>query len=34
MKASGFKTYGPLKALSEQETKSGFPENHSLFARG
>jgi 2'-hydroxyisoflavone reductase len=25
MKASGFKTYGPLKALSEQETEKWFP---------
>ena len=25
MKASGFKTYGPLKALSEQEAEKSFP---------
>jgi 2'-hydroxyisoflavone reductase len=25
MKASGYKTYGPLKALSEQETEKSFP---------
>jgi 2'-hydroxyisoflavone reductase len=25
MRASGFKTYGPLKALSEQETEKWFP---------
>jgi len=25
MRASGFKTYGPLKALSEQETQKWFP---------
>ncbi len=26
MKASGYKTYGPLKALSEAEARNGFPE--------
>jgi 2'-hydroxyisoflavone reductase len=32
MKASGFKTYGPLKALSEQETEKWFP-GKSLIIR-
>src|SRR6059058_1270174 len=32
MKASGYKTYGPLKALSEQETQKWFP-NKSLIIR-
>jgi 2'-hydroxyisoflavone reductase len=32
MKASGFKTYGPLKALSEQETQKWFP-GKSLIIR-
>ena len=32
MKASGYKTYGPLKALSEQETEKWFP-GKSLIIR-
>ena len=32
MKATGYKTYGPLKALSEQETQKWFP-NKSLIIR-
>src|SRR6476661_5385560 len=32
MRASGFKTYGPLKALSEQETQKWFP-GKSLIIR-
>ena len=32
MKASGYKTYGPLKALSEQETQKWFP-GKSLIIR-
>ena len=32
MRASGFKTYGPLKALSEQETEKWFP-GKSLIIR-
>src|ERR1700745_1538343 len=32
MKASGFQTYGPLKALSEQETEKWFP-GKSLIIR-
>jgi 2'-hydroxyisoflavone reductase len=32
MRASGFKTYGPLKALSEQETENWFP-GKSLIIR-
>src|SRR5437868_11738348 len=32
MRASGFKTYGPLKALSEQETQKWFP-GESLIIR-
>src|SRR6478672_1291591 len=31
MKASGFKTYGPLKALSEQEAEKWFPEKSLII---
>jgi 2'-hydroxyisoflavone reductase len=34
MKASGFKTYGPLKALSEQETQKWFPEKSLIIRPG
>src|SRR5438270_4648946 len=34
MKASGYKTYGPLKALSEQETQQWFPEKALIIRAG
>jgi 2'-hydroxyisoflavone reductase len=34
MRASGFKTYGPLKALSEQETEKWFPGKASIIRPG
>src|SRR5438105_11630272 len=34
MKASGYKTYGPLKALSEQETQKWFPEKSLIIRPG
>jgi len=34
MKASGFKTYGPLKALSEQEAEKWFPEKSLIIRPG
>jgi 2'-hydroxyisoflavone reductase len=34
MKASGYKTYGPLKALSEQETEKWFPEKSLIIRPG
>ena len=34
MRASGFKTYGPLKALSEQETEKWFPGKSLLIRPG
>jgi 2'-hydroxyisoflavone reductase len=34
MKASGYKTYGPLKALSEQETQKWFPEKFLIIRPG
>src|SRR5438132_2658380 len=34
MKASGYKTYGPLKALSEQETQKWFPEKSLVIRPG
>jgi 2'-hydroxyisoflavone reductase len=34
MKASGFKTYGPLKALSEQEAEKWFPEKTLVIRPG
>ena len=34
MKASGYKTYGPLKALSEQETEKWFPANRLIIRPG
>src|SRR5438874_7724721 len=34
MKASGYKTYGPLKALSEQETQKWFPDKSLIIRPG
>src|SRR5437899_12264003 len=34
MKASGYKTYGPLKALSEQETQKWFPDKSVIILPG
>src|SRR5881398_889595 len=34
MKASGYKTYGPLKALSEKETEKWFPEKTLIIRPG
>src|SRR6266511_4101391 len=34
MKASGYKTYGPLKALSEQEAEKWFPEKTLIIRPG
>src|SRR3954449_2248585 len=34
MKASGYKTYGPLKALSEQETEKWFPQKSLIIRPG
>jgi 2'-hydroxyisoflavone reductase len=34
MKASGYKTYGPLKALSEQETEKCFPQKSLIIRPG
>ena len=34
MKASGYKTYGPLKALSEQETEKWFPDKSLIIRPG
>jgi 2'-hydroxyisoflavone reductase len=34
MKASGYKTYGPLKALSEQEAEKWFPGKTSIIRPG
>src|SRR5437899_11358610 len=34
MKASGYKTYGPLKALSEKETEKWFPEETLIIRPG
>jgi len=34
MKASGYKTYGPLKALSEQETEKWFPGKSVIIRPG
>jgi nucleoside-diphosphate-sugar epimerase len=34
MKASGYKTYGPLKALSEQETQKWFPDKSLIIHPG
>src|SRR5207237_2079015 len=34
MKASGYKTYGPLKALSEQETQKWFPDKALIIRHG
>jgi 2'-hydroxyisoflavone reductase len=34
MKASGYKTYGPLKALTEQETQKWFPEKSLIIRPG
>src|SRR5437762_12393285 len=34
MKASGYKTYGPLKALSEQETQMWFPDKSLIIRTG
>jgi 2'-hydroxyisoflavone reductase len=34
MKASGYRTYGPLKALSEEETKKWFPEKSLIIRPG
>src|SRR6476659_10670344 len=34
MRASGFKTYGPLKALSEQETQKWFPGKSLIIRQG
>src|SRR5437660_3120728 len=34
MKASGYKTYGPLKALSEQETQKWFPDKSVIIRPG
>src|SRR5882724_7357040 len=34
MKASGYKTYGPLKSLSEQETEKWFPDKSLIIRPG
>src|SRR6201987_4834054 len=34
MKASGYKTYGPLKALSEQEAEKSFPDKSLIIRPG
>src|SRR4029434_1015070 len=34
MKASGYKTYGPLKALSDQETQMWFPDKSLIIRPG